>query len=61
MKHAGESDFEEANMSGRGAPNDTFAQHFKGNGFLNVAAAEPGRPFAASVAFGPGRRKPAHT
>ena len=61
MKYATSEEFEAANMFGMGAPNDAFAQYFKGNSFLNPLV-EPGKSplFLANVTFEPGCRNNWH-
>lgn len=62
MKYANESDFEKANVFGKGVPNDNFAQYFIGNSYLNPMKwpPAPGEPFAANVTFEPGCRNNWH-
>ncbi|MDU0347408.1 cupin domain-containing protein, partial [Actinomyces sp. MRS3W] len=62
MKYANESDFEKANVFGKGVPNDNFAQYFIGNSYLNPITwpPKPGEPFAANVTFEPGCRNNWH-
>jgi len=60
MRYRDESEFQQANMFGKGEPNDAFAQYFKGNSFLNVVVAAPGQPFVANVTFEPGCRNNWH-
>jgi quercetin dioxygenase-like cupin family protein len=54
-------DFEAVNIFGTGTPNDTYAQYFKGNSYLNPLTEVGKAPmFLANVTFEPGCRNNWH-
>ena len=61
MKYLSYEEFEKANVFGKGAFNEAFAQYFIGNSYLNPLTV-PGRSpiFLANVTFEPGCRNNWH-
>ena len=61
MKYLSYEEFEKANVFGKGAFNEAFAQYFTGNSYLNSLTV-PGRSpiFLANVTFEPGCRNNWH-
>lgn len=61
MKYLNKEDFEKANIFGIGNPNDSFAQYFIGNSYLNPLNEFGESPvFVANVTFEPGCRNNWH-
>lgn len=61
MKYLNESDFNEANVFGKGQPNTMFAQYFVGDSFLNPLTEFGKSPlFLANITFEPGCRNNWH-
>ena len=61
MKYSNKDDFEKANIFGMGNPNDSFAQYFIGNSYLNPLNEFGESPvFVANVTFEPGCRNNWH-
>lgn len=61
MKYLNESDFNEANVFGKGQPNTMFAQYFIGDSFLNPLTEFGKSPlFLANITFEPGCRNNWH-
>lgn len=61
MKEIKKEKFEQANMFGKGAPNDAYAQYFTGNSFLNpLTNPQECSVFLANVTFEPGCRNNWH-
>lgn len=61
MKYLNESDFNEANVFGKGQPNTMFAQYFVGESFLNPLTEFGKSPlFLANITFEPGCRNNWH-
>lgn len=57
----GKTDFERENVFGKGTPNDSFAQYFIGNSYLNpMFKPEKGKPFVVNVTFEPSCRNNWH-
>lgn len=60
MKYLDEKQFEQANMFGKGVPNEAYAQYFTGQSFLNpLTKAETG-VHMTNVTFAPGCRNNWH-
>ena len=61
MKYADKGRFDEANVFGRGIPNDMFAQYFVGNSYLNPLTDFQNGEFPLfNVTFEPGCRNSWH-
>lgn len=61
MRYQSREEFEKADNFGVGAPNDAFAQYFKGNSFLKPLTEYGKCPvFLANVTFEPGCRNNWH-
>ena len=61
MKYADKGQFDEANVFGRGIPNDMFAQYFVGNSYLNPLTDFQNGEFPLfNVTFEPGCRNSWH-
>ncbi|MGI6028318.1 MAG: cupin domain-containing protein [Candidatus Heteroscillospira sp.] len=61
MKDMKKESFEQANIFGKGFPNDAYAQYFTGNSFLNPLTNPQECPvFLANVTFEPGCRNNWH-
>ena len=61
MKFLQERDFVQANIFGKGQPNEAFAQYFVGESFLHPLTAPGKSPIAlANVTFAPGCRNNWH-
>lgn len=61
MKYVNESDFNSANIFGKGFPNTMFSQYFVGESFLNPLTEFGKAPlFLANVTFEPGCRNNWH-
>ena len=55
------AEFDDANVFGKGQPNDMFSQYFIGDSFLNfLTKPEKGKPFIANVTFEPACRNNWH-
>lgn len=60
MKLKDRQTFDEANMFGRGQPNNAFARYFVGNSYLNPLTDPKCGLFLANVTFEPGCRNNRH-